>query len=119
MPVRQANAKRLPQSPHWSSPMVVQLSDRSHKFPCIAQPGPRSPGLFLPRRAELTRDFLACDACHRTRALWREDQTGIAMNPSFQDSELAVIDCVCEAAWAQVEARDLSGRRRTTSAARL
>ena len=28
------------------------------------------------------------------------------MNPSFQDSELAVIDRVCEAAWAQVEARD-------------
>jgi predicted metal-dependent HD superfamily phosphohydrolase len=33
-------------------------------------------------------------------------KTGIAMNPSFADSELAVIDRVCEAAWAQVEARD-------------
>ena len=28
------------------------------------------------------------------------------MNPSFEDSELAVIDRVCEAAWEQVEARD-------------
>jgi hypothetical protein len=28
------------------------------------------------------------------------------MNPSFEDRELAVIDRVCETAWAQVEARD-------------
>jgi hypothetical protein len=28
------------------------------------------------------------------------------MNPSFDDSELAIIGRVCEAAWAQVEARD-------------
>ena len=41
------------------------------------------------------------------RALCREDEEdGVAMNPSFEDSELAVIDRVCEAAWAQVEARD-------------
>ena len=28
------------------------------------------------------------------------------MNPSLEASELAVIDRVCEAAWAQVEVRD-------------
>ena len=30
----------------------------------------------------------------------------MAMNSSFDDNELAVIDRVCQAAWAQVEARD-------------